>query len=34
MKWTRQRCQLAVSTFDTAGLDALVGIRDYQLDAA
>jgi len=34
MKWTRQRCQDALSTLATAGFEADVGIRDHELDAA
>src|SRR5258708_24938034 len=33
MKWTRQRCQVVVDLGDSR-LDALVGIRDDELDAA
>ena len=34
MKWTRQRCQVAVKHLGDGGLDALVGVGDDQLDAA
>ena len=34
MKWTRQRCQVALQHLGDGGLDALMGVGDDQLDAA
>ncbi len=34
MKWTRQRCQIVLSTFDTAALMPSATVRDDQPDTA
>ena len=34
MKWTRQRCQVALQHLGDSGLQALVRVGDDQLDAA